>query len=118
MVSLLLALLVFSSSLVQAARIHGLLLDDNFPSPSIIAVNDVYYAFSSRSSGRDKTTNIPMATSERFISGWKMIKGDALQYSVISLNKNRFQDQSCAFRDVLQMVLGVKHKLLVVQSII
>lgn len=77
MLSLLLLLTSFSA-LAYSTQIHGPLLDTSFPDPTIINVDDVYYAFSSRSTEKGKTINIPMATSERFTSGWKMLGGDAL----------------------------------------
>lgn len=79
--SMLFFLALMLSTLTRAATIHGPLLPDRFPDPTIIHVNDTYYAFSSRDESDHKTINVPIATSKSFTSGWSLLKEDALPHA-------------------------------------
>ena len=61
------------SAAIEKRSVAGPVLGENFPDPSIIKVDGVWYAFATNSLGR----KVPMARSNDFNS-WSIINGDAL----------------------------------------
>jgi len=61
------------SAVIEKRSVAGPVIDKNFPDPSVIEVDGVWYAFATNGLGR----RIPMAKSSDFKS-WSIIDGDAM----------------------------------------